>query len=283
MATLSTALPKQTTQNGVVLQWANTIAVIVTIIYNALSQIIPIGVQGNAQLANQYNPYNYFLPANYVFSIWSVIFVGMIVFAWWQSRPQQRENPRFQAIGWWFVIGCLGNIGWLLTFQNLQFTFSMIPLATLLITLGIIYVRIRQAARPAAYPIKTFERVALFGFISLYFAWSAVATVANGAFIFLSAEFGVQNVNMTLITADQMAQFQMWGTIMLVVAGLIGAGVSFFNGDLVYAGVIVWAFVGIMMRQTDTQSIVLAAGIMSAITVAAGIAGLIRERRARAA
>jgi len=276
MTAVSTPLPR-TTSNGVTLQWANTIAVIVTIVFNILSQAIPIGVATNAVLANQYNPFNYFLPANYVFSIWGVIFLGMIAFAWWQSRPEQRENPRLYAIGWWFVIGCVGNVGWLLAFQNLQFTFSMVPLVLLLATLGIIYVRIRKVSRP----IKPLERVALFGFISLYFAWAAVATVANGTFILLAAQFGVQVADIqALITPEQVTQFQTWGAIMLVVAGLITSAVAFFSRDLVYAGVIVWAFVGIIARHPDITTVIVPAGVMAVVAVIGAVVGMVRGRAA---
>lgn len=276
MSASSAALPARQTQNGVVLQWANTIAVIVTIVFNILSQALPIGVDTNAVLANQYNPYNYFLPANYVFAIWGVIYLGMIAFAWWQSRPEQRANPRFHAIGWWFVIGSLGNVGWLILFQNLQFAASMIPLVTLLVTLGIMYVRIRQIQRPAG----ALERIGLFGFISLYFAWSAVATVANGAFILLSLQFGVTNVNVTAaITPELIGQYQTWGAIMLIVAGLIATAVVFTNGDLVYAGVIVWAFVGIIARHTEIAAVVIPAAVMAALALAGATIGLLRMKK----
>lgn len=282
MSSSYAAVPARQSQNGVVLQWANTIAVIVTVVFNILSQAIPIGRATNAVIANQYNPVNFFLPANYVFSIWGVIFTGMVVFAWWQSRPAQRENPRLYAIGWWFVIGSLGNIGWLLLFQNYLFPHSMIPLATLLITLGIIYVRIRQVQRPASI----FEKVALFGFISLYFAWSAVATVANGAFILLGWQIGVETVAIASVTADMLSQYQLWGAIMLVVAGLIGAGVAYVNRDIVYAGVFVWAYVGIIARvggyESNPTIVVIAGGVMAALVLGVSIFGFVRGRAARA-
>jgi len=43
MSSSYAAVPARQTQSGVVLQWANTIAVIVTIVFNILSQALPIG------------------------------------------------------------------------------------------------------------------------------------------------------------------------------------------------------------------------------------------------
>jgi len=43
MSSSYAAVPARQTQSGVVLQWANTIAVIVTIVFNMLPQALPIG------------------------------------------------------------------------------------------------------------------------------------------------------------------------------------------------------------------------------------------------
>jgi hypothetical protein len=133
-------------QNSIALIIANILAAVVTIVFNALSQTLPIGVATNAVIANE-NPI-YFFPANVTFSIWGVIYLGWIAFAVYQALPKQRSNPFVAAVGSWFVLGSLGNMGWLLTFQNLQFAASMIPILWLFVTLGIIYVRLRRVNAP---------------------------------------------------------------------------------------------------------------------------------------
>ena len=62
-----------------------------------------------------------------------------------------------------------------------------------------------------------------------------------------------------------------WGAIMLVVAALIAGYVAYSHRDIAYAAVIVWAFVGIIVRFTDVMAIALTAGLMAAVVAAAAL------------
>jgi hypothetical protein len=48
-----------------------------------------------------------------VFSIRGLIYLGLIAFAVFQALPDQRENPRLRATGWWISLGGLANIAWI--------------------------------------------------------------------------------------------------------------------------------------------------------------------------
>ena len=91
------------------------IAVIVsiagTIIVNALANTLPINGQNTGEVSDRFQVY--FVPAAYVFSIWGLIYIGLIVFAIFQALPAQRENPRMRSIGWWVVLGGLANSAWI--------------------------------------------------------------------------------------------------------------------------------------------------------------------------
>src|SRR3546814_16885577 len=43
---------------------------------------------------------SYLAPAGPAFSIWSVIYLGLIGYAVWQALPRQRAHPRQRARGW---------------------------------------------------------------------------------------------------------------------------------------------------------------------------------------
>jgi len=236
-------------KNSLLLIWLNVIAAVGTIAYNALSQIIPIGTATNAEIANRLPIY--FFPANFTFSIWGLIFLGWIGFAVYQALPSQRSNPFVRAVGPWFILSCFGNIGWLLAFQYEQFALSMIPILWLLLTLGFAYVRMRRVDAPRS----TADHLLIFAPFSIYFAWAAVATVANTTYV--------------LYAAGQRDLFNIaektWGALILVVAGAITGVVAIVNRDIPYIAVIVWAFVGIIARYPDIQVIVWTAG---------GVAGL---------
>jgi hypothetical protein len=55
--------------------------------------------------------------------------------------------------------------------------------------------------------------------------------------------------------------------------------VAFTNGDLVYAGVIVWAFVGIIVRHSDIAAVVIPAAVMAALALAGAVVGMMRRRK----
>src|SRR5690606_14819412 len=80
----------------VIRQIVNVIIVIATLAVNSLSQVLPFNGQTSAEIANRYADRTFFLPANYVFSVWGVIYIGMIAFAIFQALPSQRENPRLR-------------------------------------------------------------------------------------------------------------------------------------------------------------------------------------------
>lgn len=253
-------------QNSMLLIIANILAAVVTIAFNGLSQALPIGLATTAQIANE-NPI-YFFPANVTFSIWGVIYVGWIAFAIYQALPKQRSNPFVAAVGWWFVLGSLGNMGWLLLFQYLQFAASMIPILWLFVTLGIIYVRLRRVNAP----ITTADHWCIFIPFSIYFAWSAVATVANVTYTLYEA---------AALTPDAawlgIAQ-PTWGVIMLVIAGAITTGVAYINRDVAYFAVIVWAFAGIILRYPEVQPVALTAGIVAGLGALAVLARSFLQR-----
>ncbi|MDX2140562.1 MAG: tryptophan-rich sensory protein [Chloroflexota bacterium] len=240
-------------QNPMWLIILNIVAAVGTVVYNSLSQIIPIGVATNAELANRLPIY--FFPANFTFSIWGVIFISWIVYAVYQALPAQRSNPFVRAVGVWFALSSLGNIGWLLAFQYEQFALSMLPIVWLLVTLGVAYVRIRQVDAP----MTTADYWCISVPFSIYFAWSAVATVANTSYTIYSSAGLTPDSPWLGITQ------QAWGAIMLVVAGVITSAVAFINRDIAYIAVIVWAFVGIIARYPEVQAVALTAGAVAGI------------------
>src|SRR5215203_1748495 len=87
------------------------VAAIVTIVYNSISQAIPIGGNTSADISNQYP--TYFTPASYAFSIWGVIYLLVLGYAIYQALPAQRENPYQRKVGWLFIVTCVLNCLWI--------------------------------------------------------------------------------------------------------------------------------------------------------------------------
>ena len=61
------------------------IAVIATIVVNGLANALPINGQGTGEISDRFDVY--FVPAGYVFSIWGLIYVGLVAYAVYQATP----------------------------------------------------------------------------------------------------------------------------------------------------------------------------------------------------
>src|SRR5512137_1705010 len=117
-----------------------SVTILATIVVNALANILPINGQNTGQISDRFHVY--FVPAGYVFSIWGLIYLGLIAFAIFQALPSQRENPRLRASGWWISLSGLANSAWIFLWHYLQFPLTLVAMLVLLATLIITYLRL---------------------------------------------------------------------------------------------------------------------------------------------
>ena len=82
----------------IIRQGSNIIAVVAVLVVNWLANSLPLNGKTSGEISNQFDVY--FVPANYVFSIWGLIYLGLIAFAVFQALPAQRENPRLRRVGY---------------------------------------------------------------------------------------------------------------------------------------------------------------------------------------
>lgn len=66
-------------------QIVNILAVILALTVNVLAVLVPLNGQDTGEISDRLP--TYFTPAGYVFSIWSLIFIGWILFAIYQALP----------------------------------------------------------------------------------------------------------------------------------------------------------------------------------------------------
>ena len=149
------------------------LTILATIVVNGLANALPINGLNTGEISDRFRVY--FVPAGYVFSIWGLIYLGLVAFAIFQALPSQRENPRLRATGWWISLGGLANIAWIFLWHYQQFPLTLIAMLVLLATLIITYLRlgIGETTVPAA------ETWAVRLPFSIYLGWITVATVAN--------------------------------------------------------------------------------------------------------
>jgi hypothetical protein len=106
---------------------------------------------------------------------------------------------------------------------------------------------------------------------SIYLAWGSVATVANISAWLWQIQW----------SGFGLAQ-EPWAEIMLLVAGVLGIFFAWRRRNLAYAAVLVWALVGIAVKQAAAQPVAITAWIMAAAVLAAAIAGAALRMRATA-
>ena len=214
------------------------VTILGTLIVNGLANALPINGLNTGQISDRFNVY--FVPAGYVFSIWGVIYLGLIVFAVFQALPSQRQNPRMRAAGWWISLSGLANSIWIFLWHYEQFPLTLIAMLVLLAALIVTYLQlgIGQTIVPAA------ETLAVRLPFSIYLGWVTVATVANIT---------------TLLDYWKWNGFgfapEVWMIIMLAAVLVITVLVIFTRRDIAYAMVILWALAGISFKHADVPAV----------------------------
>jgi benzodiazapine receptor len=244
--------------NSVLLKWSNIAAFVLTVIVNGLAgSTTLLGGVNTAEISDA-NP-TLITPAGYVFSIWGIIYILLAVFVIFQALPSQKEKEYTKKIGWLFVLSSILNIVWLFFWQYQILSVSIVLMFLLLITLIAIYLRLNIGKSTVTLREKLNVHVPF----SVYLGWITIASIANVA-VFLVSEnwdgFGISP--------------ETWATLIIIVALVIALLVIATRRDIAYGLVIVWAFVGIAVKQSGNQSIVTlteASAIIVLLTMAAVI------------
>ena len=149
------------------------ISVLVTLVINSLAKTLPLNGQNTGQIPDRFNVY--FVPAGTVFSIWELIYIGLIAYAIYQALPSQRENPRLRATGLWIALGGLANSAWIFLWHYNQFSLTLVAMLVLLATLILTYLHLGIGQTT----VTLGEKWAVLQPLSIYLGWITVATVAN--------------------------------------------------------------------------------------------------------
>jgi len=227
--------------NQVLLKWSNIIALALTVIVNSLAgSTTLIGGVNTAQISDS-NP-TLITPAGYVFAIWGIIYVLLGIFVIFQALPSQKEKEYTKKIGWLFVLSSLINIAWLFLWQYRLLSLSVVLMFLLLATLIMIYLRLGIGKSP----VTLRERLATHVPFSVYLGWITIASIANVSATLVSVNwngFGIGS--------------EIWASLIVIVALLIALLVVATRKDIAYGLVIVWALIGIAVKQSGNQNIVM--------------------------
>lgn len=211
-----------------------TVTFIVMIVVNALANIIPFNGLTTGQVSDSYP--NLFAPAPLTFSIWGVIYILLAGYILYQfgflcKKESVFSKDLMEKIGILFTISSMANTGWMFVWHYKSIGISVVLMVVILVCLILINLNTARAE------LINKEKILIRLPFSVYLGWITVATIANATVFFVS--IGGNGFNWLL-------------TIAVLIVGLVIAGFTMFkNQNLGYGIVVIWAYIGILIKHTS--------------------------------
>ena len=240
---------------------------------NVLANALPLNGRRTGDVSNAYP--SLFTPAGITFSIWGVIYLLLGAHVLYQlglfrDRPDTAaDSALLNRVGVLFSISSLANTAWVFAWHYDRIALSTVLLVVILACLALISVTVRGANLTGRQ--RSFVGVPF----SVYFGWSTVATVANITVLLVS--LGWKGFGLSDYT---------WAVIIVLVAMAIGTLTMLRNRDVAYGLVLIWAYLGILLRQTSADGLagryplIIAAVVVSLAIFLGAEAVILRRRRA---
>lgn len=231
----------------------NALVLVVVIALNGLAATGAMSGDSIGVIANRYR--SLFLPADYVFGIWSLIYLGLIATAVYQALPTAAADRAVQRLGnWWAVTGAL-NLAWISLFSFGRFGLALLVMVIFLVALVAIGERVRGGTAPSLA-----DRAFLIWPQDIYLAWISVALIANSfqfAHVVGFGGFGVAEST--------------WAAAMMLIATLLGVIMAWRRRNWLFPLVVAWAVYGIGARYPELPAITTPAGWLVPVGLVAGL------------
>ena len=219
--------------NLTLLKVLNTVAFLIMVTVNALANILPINGVTTGEVSDSYK--NLFAPAGITFSIWGLIYLLLALFIVYQlgllKRFSTPQDNVIKEISMPFIISSLANAAWIFAWHYNQIWITLILMLVILVSLGIVFVRLHKA------DLSGFEKVFIRLAFSVYFGWITIATIANVTTFLVSVGWNGRAISEPV-----------WTVIILIVGILIGMVTAIKYKDIAYGLVILWAYIGILIK-----------------------------------
>ena len=246
------------------MKWASIGAMICVLWINALAGSGSLSGKSIGQIANDYP--SFFLPANYTFGIWSLIYIGLIGFSLYQLSPYGSRNPRLPGLRILWLLSCLLNSLWIIAFSFEWFGASLVIIAGLFVTL--LLFNERSASNPET--LRTLDHTFMVYPFTLYLAWISVAVIVNSFQFFTYLELKGLGIS-----------GEVWSVVMMAVAAAFGVFMLLYRRAWLFPLVVAWALIGIGKRFDEIELIKYAAFSIAALSVTAALFLSIWQRKLR--
>jgi tryptophan-rich sensory protein len=245
------------------------VVTITLIVMNSLSNLRMFGAQTNGDVSNKYN--TLITPAGYAFSIWGLIFLGLLGFAVYQALPSQEHNPRFRTAGPWYIINALANAAWSPIFNQEWIGGALAVILIMFVSLFMVMESLRINPRTdmaMMRPVKAAETWLARVPFSIYFGWLTVATILNITLWFRANNFDLSGVSEPV-----------WAIGVLILGLIVGAVLYNRYRSAAFILIFTWAYAAIAVKQAATPTVQLFAGAGAIIAVLLAIYGFIAPKR----
>jgi len=234
-------------------RWATLVAIVVNVVFNALSE--QLGGLGQSLPAITARYPNVFTPAGWAFSIWGVIYAAFLAYAIVGLLPSMRKQPLFDRTAMPLTFANLLASAWIIAFKSEVLVLSQGIIVAMLVLAGLMFNEAQRARREG--------RVSLWATVpfSLFLAWLSVATVAQTTISLVAA--GWQGAPLSEPT---------WAAILSLIVMLLGLVIALRHRDFVLPLVFGWALIALWDVNQDVQRV--EAGWSANVSLAAAIVSL---------
>lgn len=225
-------------------------SLLLTLGVNFMANALPLNGLSTGEISDSFPIL--FVPAGYVFSIWGLIYLGLSAFAIYSVTKPGLADPRVDAVAGWVTAANVFNLVWIFLWHYQQFPLTLVAITGLLVSLIAIYLKLGIGRGKQDRQSKLLVDTPF----SIYLGWATVAVVAN-----------ISQVLYYLGWRGAPLTEPLWAVILLGVASLLGVLMVFLRKEVAYPLVLVWAFVGIWVKQAATP-LVATTALVGAILLA---------------
>lgn len=211
-------------------------------------------------------------PGGPAFSIWSVIYAGLIAYAIWQFLPKQRTAGRQRRLGYPLAASMLLNAAWILSVQAGLLWLSVLVIVALLAVLVYAFL---IAADTESHGV--IDAIVTDGTVGLYLGWVSVATLAN-----IAATLADGGWDGSPLGPDG------WGAILALAAAAVGCGYALrgrgrIAPTLALSWGLLWVGIGRLTDGPESMPTTIAAFVAVALVVVVTIVTRLRASAGRTA
>lgn len=231
----------------------NGIAIVFTIAMNYISNTGIFNKETISTISTNYR--NLFTPDGYAFSIWGIIYLGLLAFVVYFG-PIFKTNPIKESIiskiKGWFLLSCVCNCLWIICWINDYLFLSVILMTALFIALIRILTNYKHSLPTYDIKLRLFFEIPF----QIYAGWISVALIANIAAY-------LKKIQWTAFGASP----EFWTLIMIAIAITVHLYMLWKQNLFFFTIVISWALTAIAVANKNTNQLIYLSSIIGSALI----------------